>query len=167
MHTCVGKSRTRGRPDTRRDRKEISQPRESSRPGSLLCVAQTTPGRARGRWAGQHRGRIQCACGGGGRPAPHACTRVEWGVPLGTPGTVGAGGSARALATGRAGVRWNPGMARSHLASLPTLLALLGLVSPTQINPDYQYFGQQGESDDTWELLRLQRQKGKLAGGRA
>ncbi|XP_052022343.1 thrombospondin type-1 domain-containing protein 8 [Apodemus sylvaticus] len=50
-------------------------------------------------------------------------------------------------------------MARSHLASLLTLLALLGLVSPTQINPDYQYFGQQGESDDTWELLRLQRQK--------
>lgn len=89
FHTCVGKSRTRGRPDTRRDRKEISEPRESSRPGSLLCVAQTTPGRARGRWAGQRRGRIQCACGGGGgrrRPGPYACTRVRWGVPSRTQG---------------------------------------------------------------------------------
>lgn len=79
---------------------------------------------------------------------------------------VRAEGSARALATGRAEVRWSPGMARSHLASLLTLPVLLGLVSPTQINPDYQYFGQQGESEDTWELLRLQRQKGKLAKGR-
>lgn len=50
-------------------------------------------------------------------------------------------------------------MARSHLASLLTLLVLLGPVSPTQISPDYQYFGQQGESEDTWERLRLQRQK--------
>lgn len=49
-------------------------------------------------------------------------------------------------------------MARSHLAPLLTPLMFLGLVSPTQINPDYQYFGQQGEGD-TWELLRLQRQK--------
>lgn len=55
-------------------------------------------------------------------------------------------------------------MARSRLTLLLPPLVLLGLVSPTQINPDYQYFGQQG-TGDTWELLRLQRQKGKLADG--
>lgn len=55
-------------------------------------------------------------------------------------------------------------MAWSHLAPLLIHLVVVGLVSPTQINPDYQYFGQQGEGD-TWELLRLQRQKGKLVGG--
>lgn len=55
-------------------------------------------------------------------------------------------------------------MARSHLAPLLIPLVALSLVSPTQINPDYQYFGQQGEGD-TWELLSLQRQKGKLVDG--
>lgn len=53
-------------------------------------------------------------------------------------------------------------MARSRLALLLPPLVLLGLVSPTQINPDYQYFGQQGKGD-TWELLRLQRKKGKFS----
>lgn len=49
-------------------------------------------------------------------------------------------------------------MARSRLALLLPHLVLLGLVSSNQIDPDYQYFGQQGTSD-TWELLRLQRKK--------
>ncbi|KAM7332772.1 thrombospondin type-1 domain-containing protein 8 [Alexandromys fortis] len=49
-------------------------------------------------------------------------------------------------------------MARSRLALLLPHLVLLGLVSSTQIEPDYQYFGQQGTSD-AWELLRLQRKK--------
>ena len=55
-------------------------------------------------------------------------------------------------------------MARRRLALLLPQLVLLGLVSSTQIDPDYQYFGQQGTSD-TWELLKLQRKKGKLEGG--
>ncbi|XP_036044107.1 thrombospondin type-1 domain-containing protein 8-like [Onychomys torridus] len=49
-------------------------------------------------------------------------------------------------------------MARSRLALWLSPLVLLGLVSPTQISPEYQYFGQEGEGD-TWELLRQQREK--------
>lgn len=51
-------------------------------------------------------------------------------------------------------------MDRSLLALLLPPLVLLGLVSPTQVDPDYQYFGQQGKVD-TLELLRLQQKKGK------
>lgn len=104
--------------------------------------------------------------GGVGRVAGSTRLHKGWvGCFLTDAGIVCAVGSARASATERAGVGWSPGMARSHLAPLLTPLVLLGLVSPTQIEPDYQYFGPQGEGD-TWELMRLQRQKGKLAGGR-
>lgn len=101
---------------------------------------------------------------GGARPGPHACTRVGWGVPLRTPGLSVLWAPRGPCPRGHAGVGWSPGMAWSHLAPLLIHLVVVGLVSPTQINPDYQYFGQQGEGD-TWELLRLQRQKGKLVGG--
>lgn len=49
-------------------------------------------------------------------------------------------------------------MARSQAALLLPPLMLLLLVTPAQVSPDYQYFGQQGEGD-TWEQLRLQHQK--------
>ncbi|KAL6091351.1 hypothetical protein STEG23_030272, partial [Scotinomys teguina] len=52
-------------------------------------------------------------------------------------------------------------MARSRLVLLLPPLVLLGLVSPTQISPEYQYFGQEGEGD-TWEVLRQQREKGPM-----
>jgi hypothetical protein len=51
-------------------------------------------------------------------------------------------------------------MARGLPAQLLLLLMNLLLASPAQVSTDYQYFGQQGEGD-TWELLRLQQQKGK------
>nr|XP_044995262.1 thrombospondin type-1 domain-containing protein 8 [Jaculus jaculus] len=49
-------------------------------------------------------------------------------------------------------------MAWSPPALLLPPLMLLVLAAPTQISPDYQYFGQEGVGD-TWELLGLQRQK--------
>ncbi|KAM9103889.1 thrombospondin type-1 domain-containing protein 8 [Megaptera novaeangliae] len=47
------------------------------------------------------------------------------------------------------------GMARSGVALLLLPLMLLPLATPTQVSPDYQYFGEQ-EEGDTWEQLRLQ-----------
>jgi hypothetical protein len=132
-------------------------------------VAQTTPGSARGGGRDSAAvGSIAAAGGVRGRRRVARSTRFHkgWvGCALSDAKIVCAVGSSRASATGRVGVGWNPGMARSHLAPLLTPLVLLGLVSPTQIDPDYQYFGPHGEGD-TWELLTLQRQKGKLAGGR-
>lgn len=120
----------------------------------------------RGRWAGQLRGRIHCACRGGARGGPvHALAQGDgWGVSLRMPGLSVLWAPRGPEPPGRVGVGWSPGMARSRLALLLPPLVLLGLVSSTQIDPDYQYFGQQG-TGDTWELLRLQRKKGKLEGG--
>lgn len=114
-----------------------------------------------GRWAGQRGGRIHCACRGGPR-GRSTCLHKGWmGCALRDAGIVCAAGPARAWPRERAGVGWRPGMARSRLALLLPALVLSGLVSPAQIYPDYQYFGQLGEGD-TWEQLR---RKGKPAGG--
>lgn len=125
-------------------------------------MAQTTPGSARGGGRDSAAvGSIAAAGGVRGRRRVARSTRFHkgWvGCALSDAKIVCAVGSSRASATGRVGVGWNPGMARSHLAPLLTPLVLLGLVSPTQIDPDYQYFGPHGEGD-TWELLTLQRQK--------
>ncbi|KAM9731096.1 thrombospondin type-1 domain-containing protein 8 [Dama dama] len=72
-----------------------------------------------------------------------------------------AGGDARGLLFGARRGRLESGMARSQAALLLPSLMLLQLVTPAQVSPDYQYFGQQGEGD-TWEQLRLQHQEKEL-----
>lgn len=101
---------------------------------------------------------------GSARTGSRACTREMGGVALADSGIVELWAPRGPEPPGRVGVGCSPGMARSRLALLLPHLVLLGLVSSNQIDPDYQYFGQQGTSD-TWELLRLQRKKGKLEGG--
>lgn len=170
FHTCVGKSRTRGRPDTREVSEQRSQSQASPRPASFLCAAQTTRSRAGG--GGRDSSAVGSTAPAEGERADEF-TRlhkgwVGWGarVPLRRPGLSVLWAPRGPGPPECVEVGWSPGMARSRLALLLPPLLLLGLVSPTQISPEYQYFGQEGEGD-TWELLRQQREKGKLAGGRS
>lgn len=153
-------------PDTRKNRLHRRQNRDLRAKRALgprTFYARSKPQRAGSGEVGGTAPRSDPLClqRGTARPGPRACTRVGWGVSLGTPGLSVLWAPRGPRPRERAGVGWSPGMAQSRLALLLPTLVLLGLVSPNQIYPDYQYFGQLGEGD-TWEQLR---RKGKLAGG--
>lgn len=96
----------------------------------------------------------------GGGPSEDAQQQAGTNAPAGVVIAGAADSTARGWIPERTGGSWSPGMARGLPAQLLLLLMNLLLASPAQVSTDYQYFGQQGEGD-TWELLRLQQQKGK------
>ena len=159
VHTCVGKGGTHELSDARTRFLRAKGAQTSgafySRPeprrlghGEVGGLTERSGPLQEAQGRGSRAGRDHAPASGGGetrrlRPRPLHQT---------------AGGDARGLLFGARWGRLESGMARSRAALLLPSLMLLLLVTPSQVSPDYQYFGQQGEGD-TWEQLRLQHQE--------